>query len=205
MKALIMTLFLMLPIYPFTEEDVNLLADVAYLENGSTGKDEAENREVLILTMAVVLNRVEDGGWGGKTIKEVIYSPGQYAVSTKDGIGKVKTPQYIKDLTREVLTKGTNVPKYVVYQSTQKNLGTIWKIIDGECFATTGGHKDEGYSMVAEVNSSWCSDVWVFTDVLRSACYRERVVSTIRDAWRTYNHVVGRCLDMAYRCGGKDS
>lgn len=205
MKALIMTLFLMLPIYPFTEEDVNLLADVAYLENGSTGKDEAENREVLILTMAVVLNRVEDGGWGGKTIKEVIYSPGQYAVSTKDGIGKVKTPQYIKDLAREVLTKGTNVPKYVFYQSTQKNLGTIWKIIDGECFATTGGHKDEGYSMVAEVNSSWCSDVWVFTDVLRSACYRERVVTVVCNTWWFSNYAFSRRVDMAYRSGGKDS
>lgn len=205
MYGILIILFCLFPMYPHTEADTKMLADVMWLENGHTGKTEDENRECLILTGSVVLNRMKSGEWGGTTIKEVIYAKGQYASHTKNNIGKTDTPDWVYELAEDMLNYGTNVPDYVIYQSMQAGLGTHWKKIDGECFATAGGHKNEGYSMVAEVNSGWCSNIWVFTDVLRSACYRERVVSTIRDAWRTYNHVVGRRLDMAYRCGGEDS
>jgi len=156
MKMFIATLLLAVrlttPYIEHTPEDVQLLAEVAYLENGSTGDNEDENIQALIATMAVVCNRMKGEGWGGPTMKGVIYMRGQYASDTKNRIGKAKVPQYVIDLAEEVLTYGTNVPDYVVYQSMQKNLGTRWKVIDGEYFATNGGHKDEGEKLVITTN-----------------------------------------------------
>ena len=147
-KTLFISLFLALKLtVPFVEhtyEDTLLVAKVAYLENGSTGDTEEENIECLIATMAVFVNRMKGQGWGGPTAEGVLNMKGQYAVETKSRIAKCDPPQYVIDLAEEVLTYGTNVPEYVVYQSMQKNLGTRWKVIDGEYFATDGGHKDEG-------------------------------------------------------------
>ena len=136
---------IIVPNYDWTEDDVMVLGDIGWLENGSTGDNEEENVAALILTMAVVLNRVNSDKWKGDTIKEVLYAKGQYASSTKNKIGKTDTPDWVYDLARELLTYGSNVPDYVVYQSTQSKLGTVWKIIDGEYFATADGkHYMEG-------------------------------------------------------------
>ena len=136
----------------YTKEDVELLANIMYLENGSTGKTEDENRQVLIATGSVVMNRVKSKEWGGTTIKDVLYAKGQYASATKNHIGKVEIPQYIYDLAEEFLMYGTNVPNYVVFQSMQSKLGTVWKIIDGEYFATSSGHYMEGKDIIIETN-----------------------------------------------------
>jgi len=136
----------------YTKEDVELLANIMYLENGSTGKTEDENRQVLIATGSVVMNRVKSGEWGGTTIKDVLYAKGQYASATKNRIGKVEIPQHVYDLAEEILCYGTNVPDYVIYQSMQPKLGTQWKVIDGEYFATGGGHKMEGENLVIDTN-----------------------------------------------------
>ena len=156
MKMLFTSLFLALklttPFVEHTYEDTLLVAKVAYLENGSTGDTEEENRECLIATMAVFVNRMKGKGWGGPTARDVLYMRGQYASDTKNRIEKCNPPQYVIDLAEEVLTYGTNVPEYVVYQSMQKNLGTRWKVIDGEYFATDGGHKDEGEKLVIITN-----------------------------------------------------
>lgn len=151
---LILLLFLFHPYLPHTYEDTLLLADVMWLENGHTGKTEQENIECLILTGVVPVNRVKNGGWGGDNLHDVIYAKGQYASSTKKGIGKTDTPQYVIDLAEGILTYGTNIPDYVVFQSMQPNLGTVWKVIDGEYFATQGGHKHEGDNFHPEINSA---------------------------------------------------
>lgn len=170
----IMLLFCIFPMYPHTEADTKMLADVMWLENGHTGKTEAENRECLILTGTVVLNRMKSNDkWlhlkGEKTVYDVIFASGQYAVSTKEGLGKTDTPDWVYELAEDMLNYGTNVPEYVIYQSTQPGLGTHWKKIDGEYFATSGGHKNEGYDMVAEVNSSNGRDLRIFDYVFGSA------------------------------------
>ena len=150
--SLFLTVKLTVPFVEHTYEDTLLVAKMAYLENGSTGKNEDENIQCLIGTMAVFVNRMKGQGWGGPTAKGVLNMKGQYAVETKRRIEKCDPPQYVIDLAEEVLTYGTNVPEYVVYQSMQKSLGTRWKVIDGEYFATNGGHKDEGEKIVITTN-----------------------------------------------------
>lgn len=195
----LLTLFLLtLPVIPHTEEDIDLLADVMWLENGHTGDTEEENRECLILTGAVVCNRVKSGEWGGDTIREVIFAKGQYASHTKNNIGKCDTPEWVRDLAKSILTFGTNVPEYVVFQSMQPKLGTRWKVIDREYFATNGGHKDEGFDLHAEVFSL---DNFVFRDLLvdlRSTIRRFHK-SAIRNIRRYHNLHFSKRMDVAHK------
>ena len=146
-----------IPVYEYTEDDVKDLGDAAWLENGHTGKTKSDNRQCLIGTMAVALNRwVSDESWMRSSkytgIRSVIMAPGQYAEPTKKGLGKTDTPDWVYDLAEECLIYGTNVPSYVIFQSMQSKLGTVWKIIDGEYFATGGGHKMEGKDLVLDTN-----------------------------------------------------
>lgn len=199
MYGILLSLFLFTPFFPHTEADTKMLADVMWLENGHTGKTEAENRECLILTGAVVVNRARSGKWGGKTIKEVVFAKGQYASSTKNGIGKTDTPDWVVELAEDILTYGTNVPEYVVFQSMQPNLGTHWKKIDGEYFATDGGHKNEGYDMVAEINSFDGRNLRIF-DVVWGSPGRTGLGSTVVDhiRWCGYFRSL---LSVAMACG----
>lgn len=142
------------PYIEYTEEDVKIVGDVGWLENGHTGKTEDENRQCIIATMAVFVNRMKDGGWGGHTAKGVLTSPRQYASHTKNNVGKTDTPDWVYELAEEVLMYGTNVPDYVIYQSQQSKLGTHWKIIAGEYFATNGGHYMEGKEIHIETNKA---------------------------------------------------
>lgn len=141
MNILIAILFTLSPVFPHTQADVQMLADVMWLENGHTGKTKAENRECLILTGMVVVNRAKSGEWGGDTIKEVIFAKGQYARKTRNGIGNTDTPEWVVELAEQILTYGTNVPDYVIYQSQNKNLGTRWKEIRGDISLLKGGIK----------------------------------------------------------------
>lgn len=141
------------PYMEYTEEDIKIVGDVGWLENGHTGKTEDENRQCIIATMAVFVNRMKDGGWGGHTAKGVLTSPRQYASHTKNNVGKTDTPDWVYELAEEVLMYGTNVPNYVIYQSMQPKLGTVWKIIGGsEYFATNDGHYMEGKDLVIKTN-----------------------------------------------------
>ena len=158
----------LLAINGYTPRDVDLLAQIMYLENGSTGKTEDENRQILIMTGSVVLNRVKSGQWGGKTIEAVLYSPGQYAWETKKRIDKVEVPEYIQELARDLLIRGSNIPSYVCYQSTQKNLGYVWTVRAGEYFACAEkGHLHEGDDCIAAINGFDSNDNWVVPDFLR--------------------------------------
>lgn len=155
--AVLLAAKIIVPVHEHTEEDVQIIAEAAWLENGSTGKTENENRQCLIATMAVIINRMEnDDKWlhkkGEKTAYDVIMAPGQYALPTRNGIGHTFVPDWVVELAREVLNYGCNVPDYVLFQSTQSKLGTVWKIIDGEYFSTESGHYMEGKDLVIETN-----------------------------------------------------
>ena len=146
-----------IPVYEYTEDDVKDLGDAAWLENGHTGKTKSDNRQCLIGTMAVILNRwASDESWMRSSkytgIRSVIMASGQYADQTKKGLGKTDVPAWVYDLAEECLIYGTNVPSYVIFQSMQPKLGTVWKIIDGEYFATSGGHYMEGKDLVLDTN-----------------------------------------------------
>lgn len=161
---------IIVPNHDWTEADALKLGDLAWLENGSTGETEEENVEAILLTMIVPINRTKSGKWGGTTLDDVIYAKGQYAISTKNRIGKTDTPEWVYELARELLTYGSNVPEYVVYQSMQPKLGTVWKIIDGEYFATNGGHKLEGQDWKITTNK----------ELYLQQC-RERLMNKIRE------------------------
>lgn len=166
MKPLFLIFFLLLT--PYTPDDIQILGDIAWLENGHTGKTEEENRAALILTMAVVKNRVVSGQWGGDTITAVLNAKGQYASHTKNNIGKTDTPQWVYDMARDMLMFGSNVPDYVVFQSMQPNLGTVWKVIDGEYFATGGGHKHEGDNFNPEILGTFDDVRRLYIDNIRN-------------------------------------
>ena len=150
--TLLLAAKLCVPYVEYTAEDVQIVGDVGWLENGSTGKTEDENRQVIIATMAVFVNRMKSGEWGGTTAKAVLNMKGQYASKTRNNVGKVETPTWVYDLAEEILQFGSNVPEYVIFQSMQPRLGTQWKVIAGEYFATSKGHYMEGKDVHIETN-----------------------------------------------------
>ena len=210
MKVILMVVFfLIVQFFPHTYEDAVMLATVIYKENYCTGETEQDIRDCQILTGAVVVNRVMNGGGGGKTIRDVIFAKGQYAESTKAAIGKVTPPDELIKLADDIMTYGTNVPNYVVFQSQQSKLGTVWKTIPNyskpEYFATAGGHKDEGNDFHAKINSRLCYVFRHFSDILRSSGYTEHMVTVICDAWGNSNSFISRWLDGTDELGGTDS
>jgi hypothetical protein len=172
-KFLAMLLFCIFPLFPHTDEDVQILGDMMWAENGHTGLNEQDNRDCIMLTGAVITNRMADGGWCGKTVKEVVFASGQYASDTKAQIGKTDTPQWVYDMAEDLLNYGCTCPEYVCYQSMQPNLGTVWKVIENgrkdEYFATNGGHKHEGDDFHPEINSHYGRDLRIFDYVFGSA------------------------------------
>lgn len=177
----------------YAQKDVELLANIMYLENGSTGKTEEENRQVLILTGSVVINRVKSGQWGGNSIEKVLYSPGQYAVDTKNRIGKVQIPDYVYDLARDLLAYGSNIPDYVCYQSTQKDLGYIWKVIDNEYFACAEkGHLHEGDDWIAAIDGVGGYDRGTFPNIFGDKSNIKFIGTSMAIIWgNVYSSLVG--------------
>lgn len=209
MKSILMAVFfLIIQFFPHTYEDAVMLATVIYKENYSTGETEQDRKDCQILTGVVPVNRAMNGGWGGNTIKSVIFAKGQYAESTKAAIGKVTPPKELIKLADDIMTYGTNVPNYIVFQSMQPNLGTVWKKIPNkpkpEYFATAGGHKNEGDDFHAEINGRWRYTFWLFSDYLRSSGYTERLVTVIRDIRRNSDCFISRWLDKTDKSGGTD-
>ena len=209
MRLLMTVIFLIVQFFPHTYEDAVMLATVIYKENYSTGKTDQDRKDCQILTGVVPVNRAINGGWGGKTIRSVIFAKGQYAESTKAAIGKVTPPEELIKLADDIMTYGTNVPSYIVFQSMQPNLGTVWKKIPNnpkpEYFATAGGHKNEGDDFHAKVNSHWRYAVWLFSDYLRSSGYTDSLVSVVRNTWGHTDNVISRWLDSTDGLGGADS
>lgn len=131
--------FSLTEVQAYTNDDVELLANIMWLENGHTGKTTKENEQVLLYTGSVVVNRANSGEWGGTTIHDVLYAKGQYASSTKNRLFKEDIPEKVYVMAEFLLCYGPVCPKEVIYQSMQPNLGKRWKVIAGEYFATTNG------------------------------------------------------------------
>lgn len=58
-----------------SEEDLEILRRCVYWEAGCCG-----NRECILATTCVILNRVLSEKWKGNTIKDIVYAKGQFAV-----------------------------------------------------------------------------------------------------------------------------
>ena len=114
------------------QSEIDLLAEVIYWENWYTDKD----KRAAYLTGAVVMNRLaSDEKWmhpNGKTVKSVLYAPGQYS-TTKYFFTK-EIPQECYDMARDIYLHGTpDVPAGVIFQATFKQ-GKAYEIINGEWF-----------------------------------------------------------------------
>lgn len=114
----------------YTQEDVQLVAEIIYHENWYTDKDHL----AAYYTGAVIYNRWKSPNWPD-TIKGVIYQKGQYAVVPK--LFTEKIPDECYQMAEDILKNGApDVPPNVVYQSMQSKLGSgHWKVINGEYFA----------------------------------------------------------------------
>lgn len=113
----------------YTQEDVNLLAEVIYHENWHTDKDHL----AAYYTGAVVMNRVNGKNWPN-TIKAVVYQRNQYAVVPK--LFTEKIPDECYQMAEDILKNGTpDVPANVVYQATFRQGSGDWiPPINGEHF-----------------------------------------------------------------------
>lgn len=83
----------------------------------------------------VVINRANDTSFKQDTVKDVIFSPGQYAC-TKDGnFDKTPSKQAYKN-AKAVLTGNTiiDVPEDVVYQAQFTQGSAVWKKLGTETF-----------------------------------------------------------------------
>ena len=109
--------------------NLELMAHLIYGEAGDQG-DECQQAVGM-----VVINRVNDNSFKAKTIKDVIFSPGQYAC-TKDGnFNRTPSKQAYKN-AKAVLKGNTiiSVPKDVVYQSQFAQGSGVWRKIGTETF-----------------------------------------------------------------------
>jgi len=105
---------------------------MAHLINGEAGNQSDECQQAVGM---VVVNRVLDKSFKQDTIKDVIFSPGQYAC-TKDGnFDRTPSKQAYKN-AKAVLTGNTiiSVPKDVVYQSQFAQGSGVWRKIGTETF-----------------------------------------------------------------------
>ena len=116
------------PAQSYTQEDINLVAEIIYHENWYTDKDHL----AAYYTGAVIYNRWKSPNWPN-TIKGVIYQKDQYAVVPK--LFTEKIPDECRRMAIDILINGTpDVPADVVFQSTFKQGRGKWKVINGEWF-----------------------------------------------------------------------
>lgn len=119
----------------FSQEDLSVLSAVMQLENGG-GSDEC-----MLLTGSVLMNRAQYCSWCPDTLREcVLQGYGtkmqQYATRTVTELDTVVVREHVRRLAMQLLIFGQTCPPEVVFQSQNKNLGKIWKVVDGEYFAT---------------------------------------------------------------------
>lgn len=125
--ALIMTIS-SFEMEPYTQEDINLLAEVIYHENWHTDK----NHLAAYYTGAVVMNRVHSKDWPN-TIKEVVYQRGQYAVTKQ--LYTEELPKECYEMAERILRDGTDdVPENVIFQATFRQGSGTWKKVGTDYF-----------------------------------------------------------------------
>ena len=111
-------------LFPYTQKDVDLLAEVMYWENWHTDSEHI----TAYYTGAVVMNRVKSKNWPD-TIEKVLYQRGQYS-TTKYFFTK-EVPEECYQIARDILIFGTpDVPENVIFQSTFRQGSGKWKVIN---------------------------------------------------------------------------
>ena len=112
----------------YTQEDINLLAEVMYHENWNTDSEHL----AAYYTGAVVMNRVKSKDWPN-TIKEVLYQKGQYSTTKKFFTKEIPAECY--ELAEMILREGTpDVPENVIFQSMRKLGKGTWKKVNTDYF-----------------------------------------------------------------------
>jgi hypothetical protein len=112
----------------YTQEDINLLAEVMYHENWNTDSEHL----AAYYTGAVVMNRVKSKEWPN-TIKEVLYQRGQYSTTKKFFTKEIPAECY--ELAEMILRDGTpDVPENVIFQSMRKLGKGTWKKVNTDYF-----------------------------------------------------------------------
>ena len=112
----------------YTQEDINLLAEVMYHENWNTDSEHL----AAYYTGAVVMNRVKSKEWPD-TIKEVLYQKGQYSTTKKFFTKEIPAECY--ELAEMILRDGTpDVPENVIFQSMRKLGKGTWKKVNTDYF-----------------------------------------------------------------------
>lgn len=106
----------------YTQEDVELLAQLMYAEEGIFFKQYTENPETVErvhkLAGSVVINRASIGYRGEYTIEGTIYSKGQYAQQTLDRVTEGQDiPEIVYTWAEELLSEGALGPKGLIYQA----------------------------------------------------------------------------------------
>lgn len=111
----------------YTQEDVQLLAEVIYHENWHTDSEHL----AAYYTGAVVMNRVHSSEWPN-TIEGVLYQGGQYSTTKK--FYTVELPSECYQMAEDILKNGTpDVPENVIFQS-MRPLGEVWKKVNTDYF-----------------------------------------------------------------------
>lgn len=94
--------------YPYTEEELDLLARLIYSEGG------IESYETKLKIGSVVMNRVSEDTYFPDTIREVIYQKNQFSVTTvkMDGVVMIDRPADEESLraAKEILDYGSVLP-----------------------------------------------------------------------------------------------
>ena len=106
----------------YTKEDVELLAQLMYAEEGIFFKQYTENPETVEivhkLAGSVVIHRTEIGYRGETTIRGTIYSKGQYAQQTLDRVTEGQDiPEIVYTWAEELLKEGALGPRGLIYQA----------------------------------------------------------------------------------------
>lgn len=107
--------------------DLQCLAGASQIENGDNSE------ECILLTDAVILNRLHSQNWKGDTIEEIITAPGQYARVTVNGFRTKKCSNRVLAIAKYMLLyyePGFQCDADVVYQGQKVN--GHGKYIDGK-------------------------------------------------------------------------
>lgn len=123
-------------LYPYSDYDYKLLAEVIMREQG----DNRSPDEAQMLVGCVVLNRVANGGIGGRlenpTIMDVLLEPGQYPYNDWD-INEGRITDKVWENTRKVLEHEYEAPANVLYQALFKQGEGVYKSFYNEGYGST--------------------------------------------------------------------
>ena len=119
----------------YTDEEVKLLGDLMYAEEGvlfwTLPYEEAKLAH--LLAGSVVIHRRNHERFEGASIEEIIYADGQYASTTLEKLGNIETPEEVYEWAEELLRDGPVGPTNLVWQA-EIVQGPLYQIIDNQYF-----------------------------------------------------------------------